>query len=47
MDASPKTSVNSGFSGQNGLSQVEQFHPSAEGLMFQIFAAKPNKEIVC
>ena len=47
MDASLKTSVNSGFSGLNGFSETDRFRPSAEGLVDRVVAAKPNKEIVC
>jgi len=47
MDASPESSVISGFFGLKGLSQAKYFRPSFEGLVVQIVATKLDKETVC
>jgi len=47
MDASPESSVISGFLGSGQSFLGVQVPLSCESLVVQIVAAKPNKEIVC
>jgi len=47
MDASPHSSIISGFLSSGQSLQGDLTPPSCEGLMIQIVAAKPNEETVC